>query len=93
MSFWGNLIGKKDISSNELVLTAVHTSGTVHSYYLDLSEFETTLETERQNLDEVVAGFRTIIEEAKIADRDFFVEFGHARIRMNDYSAFSIEVA
>jgi hypothetical protein len=79
-------------SKQMLVLTAVHISGTVVRFRLDKEEFNTTLEIERKNLDEFIKASREFLTlNQHFEERDLIAEFGHARIRYNDFSSYSIE--
>lgn len=88
---FGNNGVKKGTPKGFLVLTAIHNiSGEIIYFNLDLDEFDTTLEEERQNLDELLSGARNLIQDANISDRDLLGDFGHNRIRLMDFSSFSI---
>lgn len=76
--------------SNLIELRALHISGTMAVFELDLDEFKTDITTQREELDSFLKNVSDLLATTDIGEREIFAEFGHHKIRVNDFSTFSL---
>lgn len=77
----------------KIVLKAVHISGVLIEFDLELDEFSTTLKEQREELDSFLKSIGDLLATTQIGEREIFAEFGNHKIRVNDFSSFSISEA